>query len=275
MPRRSEPAGDDATLARLQRERLRRHRLDPSLPITDDDEAAAFVRERTMVMNTGGSSIAVMAWAIAGRALTGSWMAHPEAHRIYDVIGSLAPPAFFPVRLVDGKYVTVTADLAAVVHAYAGDAERMRRAEAELAPDQAKLLAAIRAEGEVRMDRWAGTTAQRNALRRALDRRLLVVTEEVHADRGGAHIAVVRPWAAGDVALAGPGALTEHFDDAVDALVEAAFHSAVVAPAAEARRWFAHAADGLGRLLGRGDAVEVDGRNGGAHIALRRVLDSL
>jgi len=273
MARKGQP-GDDTTLARLQRERLRRHRLDPSLPITDDDEAAAFVRERTIVMNTGGASIAVAAWAIAGRALTGSWMAHPEAHRIYDTLGSLGPPAFFPVRLVDGKYVTVTADLAAVVHAYAGDAQRVQRAEAELSPDQTKLLAAIRADGEVRMDRWPGTTAQRNALRRALDRRLLVVTKEVHADRGGAHVAVVRPWSAGEIALAGRGASARDFDGAVDALVEAALHSAVVASAAEARRWFAHAAEGLTRLLERGEVVELDGGSSGAHVTLRRVLDS-
>ena len=226
-------------------------------------------------MNTGGSSIAVLAWAVAGRPLPGSWMAHPEAHRIYDVIGSLGPPAFFAVRLIDGKYVTVSADLAGVVDAYAGDPERVRRAEAELTSDQAKLLAAVRADGEVRMDRWPGTTAQRNAVRRGLDRRLLVVTEEIHADRGGAHVAVVRPWTAGEVAAAALGTPTLKFDAAVDTLVEAALHSAVVAPAREARRWFAHAGDGLGRLLGRGDAVEVDGAGTGAQVVLRRLLDTL
>jgi hypothetical protein len=275
MPRPPRPVGEDATLAGLQRERLRRHRIEPSKPITDDDAAAAFVRDRTIVMNTAGSSIAVMAWAIAGRALTGSWMAHPEAHRIYNMIGALGPPAFLPVRLIDGKYVTVTPDVAAIVRTYADDAERVRGAEAELTPDQAKLLAAVRAEGEMRMDRWPGTTAERNALRRALDRRLLVVTEEIHADRGGAHVAVVRPWAAGDVALAGPGASTEGFDGAVEALVQAALHSAVVAPVADVRRWFAHAGDGLSRLLGRGEAVEVERASAGAHVVLRRVLDSL
>lgn len=164
MPRAKRLAGEEATLARLRHERLRHHRLEPSRPIADNDHAAAFVRERTIVMNTGGSSIAVLAWAIAGRALTGSWMAHPEVYRIYDLIGSLGPPAFFPVRLVDGKYVTVRADLAGVVNAYADDPERVRRAEAELTPDQAKLLAAVRADGEMRMDRWPGTTApQRRA----------------------------------------------------------------------------------------------------------------
>lgn len=81
-------------------------------------------------------------------------------------------------------------------------------------------------------------------------------------------MAVVRPWAAGEVAVAAlgaphPGLPTPDFDAAIDTLMEAALHSAVVAPTAEARQWFAHAGDGLSRLLGRGEAVELGGAGAG------------
>jgi hypothetical protein len=262
--RPSTPGPDDD----LERERLRRHRLDPSAPITSAAEAEAFVHDRRIVVNTGTSAIAVMAWAIAGRRFPGSWMAQPEVHRIYDLLESLQPPRCWTVRLIEGKYTTVTADLAPVVARYAADEARRGAAEASLGAAPARLLAAVRRDGEVRMDEWPGTAAERAAARRDLDRRLLVVTEEVHADRGGAHVAVVRPWTAGPFAdrLAG----TMAFDDTVDALVVAGLHSAVVAPAAGVRRWFSEAGAALERLVGAGVVVAL----GGGRVALRRALES-
>ena len=210
--------------------------------------------------------MAVLASAVAGRDVTGGWMRDPDAHRIFAVIDALGPPACWQVRLVAGTYAMASAAVAPAVARYAGDPDRVAAAEASLPAAAADLLAAARRAGEVRMDGWPGPAAARQAARRPLDRHLLVVTEEVHAEGSGAHIAVVRPWAAGTLAAAHPdppGA----FDDAVDALVAAGLHSAVVAPIADVRRWFPEAGAGLDRLRARHDAVPVGAR----HVALAAV----
>jgi hypothetical protein len=72
----------DERLRQAQAERVRLHRLSPSRPLRDADDAAAFVRERRIVTETGHAGVPVLAHAVAGRELVGSWMASPEVHRI-------------------------------------------------------------------------------------------------------------------------------------------------------------------------------------------------
>ena len=87
--------------------RLRVHRLKPSRPLRTARQAAAFIRERGIVMATGRSSLPMLAEAIAGRRLKGSWMAHPEVYRIYDVLQRLSSRDALWVPLVLGKQAVI------------------------------------------------------------------------------------------------------------------------------------------------------------------------
>ena len=96
------PALEDRLRA-AEEERARLYRLEPSQPLKDADDAAAFVRERRMVTETGHAGVPVLAHTIAGRELVGSWMASPEVYRIYDLLNELAEHDFCSAPLLDGK----------------------------------------------------------------------------------------------------------------------------------------------------------------------------
>lgn len=237
----------------LKAERLRLHRLSPSRPIRTLAGAVAFIQDRGLVLSTGRSSLPMLAEAIAGRPLAGSWMAHPEAHRIYRLLGRLARHAdVLTLPLVLGKETLVHASLGPAIARIAADPRRRDEAVSRLTLTAKRLLTDVESRGEVRMDQWEVATAAGRQARYLLERELLVTSTGLHTARGY-HTAIVRPWIQSRIAqrFGGP-AVRLDYAEAMDALVLAALRSAVLAPEREVRRWFVFAAGSLDGLLASG-----------------------
>lgn len=250
-PAVEEPAVEERVRG-LTLARLRLHRLSPPRPIRDAAEAAAFVHERKIVMSVGRSGLAVLSDAIAGRRLPGSWMGHPETTAIYNIFVGLGRSALLDARLVAGKSVLMDPALGPVVARLAGDPERRADIERRLAPLARRLLRRVEADGAVRMDSSGIPSKEGRAARTALERALLVVSEEFHTERGS-HTVVVRPWRAGRIAASyskETGGLTLAM--AQDTLLEASLQSAVLAPEREVAGWFDFARECVEALVTRG-----------------------
>jgi len=185
----------ERALQALQILRLRLHRLEPSRPLRDARAAAAFVRERGMVMESARSSLPALTEAIAGREIRGSWMADREVFRIYRILRGMPAHGIVSAPLVEGKDTLFTPVLGPAVERVATDPERRTRAAAASTPLARRLLAAVERDGEVRMDRWPGPTAPARAARLLLTRQLLVRSRSLHTERGY-HTAMVIPWRA-------------------------------------------------------------------------------
>jgi len=237
----------------LQARRLRLHRLDPPRPLRDARAAAAFVRERQMVLSTGRSSLPALSEAIAGRSLAGSWMAHPEAGRIYRILGDLRKHDLISAPLVLGKDILMHPALGSAVERVASDRERREQVRRRLPPLARRLLEAVEAKGHLRMDHWGPPAARARPARVLLEREMLVAGSEMHTE-GGYHTSIVQPWRRGKIAARfGAEAATLSFDEARDVLLLAAVRSAVVAPEREVRRWFVfEEGERVGALLAEG-----------------------
>lgn len=241
-----------SSLEKLQSRRLRLHRLVPSRPLRDARRAAAFIRERGMVMTTGRSSLPALSEAIAGRSIAGSWMASPEVYLIHRVLGGVRRYDVIAAPLVLGKETLFVPALGPAVERIAGDPERGERARRALPPLARRLLEAVEADGWLRMDRWGVPVARARPARLLLERQLLAVGTDVHTE-GGYHTSVLKPWGAGGIASRFAGAAAAlSLEDAREALLRAAVRSAVVAPEREVRRWFVFGEDGLEPLVARG-----------------------
>ncbi len=239
-------------LETLQARRLRLHRLDPSRPLRDARGAAAFIRERRMVMATGRSSLPVLSEAIAGRPIAGSWMASPEVYRIYTVLRGVRKYDVIAAPLVLGKETLIVPALGPAVARIASDPRRRERVRRNLPPLARRLLEAVEAKGRVRMDRWGVPVARARPARILLERELLVVGIEMHTE-GGYHTSMLRPWRAGAIASRfAAAAAALGYEEACDTLLQAAVGSAVAAPEREVRRWFVFGGDALEPLVARG-----------------------
>lgn len=245
---------------RLLALRLRRHRLHPSRPIRDARGALAFIRERRIVLSTGHSSLPVVAEAIAGHPLRGSWMANPEVFRIYNILKKVhASKQVVSAPLILGKETLLDASLGPSVVRIAADPRRRETAISGLPPLAQRLLRQVEVEGEVRMDRLAISTAPGRKARLLLERELLIVSRDLHTERGH-HTAVVMPWSRSKAAARfARRAMPLTYDEACDALVLAAVRSAVIAPEREVRRWFVFRADRVALLIAEGLVTRVRG----------------
>lgn len=235
-----------------QAERARLHRLSPPQPLKDAADAAAFVRERRIVTETGHAAVPCLAHTIAGRELVGSWMASPEVHRIYDLLSELSNHDLCSAALLDGKVTIFEPSLAPAVNRLATDTERRARLIAELPPAARRLLDRVERDGDVRMDQTGLSTKEGRAARLRLERLLLVVSVQIHTDRGS-HTAALRPWS--ESRLARRSGAFDGVPDvkaAMDHLLEAALHAAVVVLEREARKWFDFAAERLAELVEAG-----------------------
>jgi hypothetical protein len=242
----------EARIKNLASDRLAQHRLEPSRPIRDAREAADFVRERRIVMTVGTSSLAALPASIAGRPLSGSWMAQPECREVHEMLQSLSNDRFPGVRLVSGKLVLINPELGPAVQRLATDPGRRAAALAKLTPTAARLLKRVEADGEVRMDSLNLPTKEGRDARVLLESRLLVVSESLHSSQGY-HTAVVRPWRGSSIARSfAAGARGMDLETACDHLVKACLHSAVLAPDREARRWFPFAGERIEALSAAG-----------------------
>lgn len=240
------------TLEELQLLRLWLHRLEPARPIRDIRLAAAFVRERGLVMETGRSSLPVLAEAIAGRHIRGSWMADREVYRIHRLMNAIRKHGVLAVPLVDGKETLLTARLGPAVERVATDQARCERERDALPPLAGQLLSDVEREGEVRMDRWLGPLEPTRRARLLLVRKLLVWSRSVHTERGY-HTAVVIPWRESAFSRRFARAAARLPLDQIErTLLGAALRSAVVAPEREVRRWFVFGSGPLDSMIQEG-----------------------
>lgn len=246
----------------LQSSRLKLHRLQPARPLRDARAAAAFVKERRIVMSTGRSSLPMLAEAIAGEPIAGSWMAHPAVYRIYRILGSLSRYNLPAAPLILGKETIFDPSLGPAVERIAADRERRARARAQLPPLARRLLEEVEARGRVRMDHWGVRTPEARRARLLLERRLLVVSSSSHTE-GGYHTAVVVPWLQGKLSRRfSDDAARLTFDEALDRVLLAAVRSAVLAPEREVRRWLVVGAERVKTLLGEGKLERLPGPGG-------------
>jgi hypothetical protein len=250
-------------LESLQELRLRLHRLEPSRPLRDVRAAAAFVRERKVVLAAGRSSLPMLAEAIVGHPIRGSWMADPEVFRIYRLMRRLhRSPDVATVSLIQGKETFVDAALGPVVERIAGDRARRAAAIRSLPPLARKLLGEVESSGEVRMDHWSASQDAGRAARLRLVEQWLAVSSSIHTE-SGYHTALVRSWAASSVAVRfGKAARRLDYEDAQRQLWLAAVRSAVLVSEREARRWFPIDEVGLADLIVGGEIMKLRVRGG-------------
>ncbi len=201
--------------------------------------AVSFIKDRRILLATGRSSLPSLAEGITGRAIVGSWMADSNVYRIHAIVKSvLKVPSVVAVPLILGKLTLLDQSLAPAVARLAADLARRRSAIAQLPPLARQLLAQVEAEGEVRMDRLSVPTTQGRRARGLLERELLVVSRDLHTERGY-HTSVVIPWADSPIARRFMRrARRLAYEQAQDLLVRAAIQSSVCVPEREARRWF-------------------------------------
>jgi hypothetical protein len=219
--------------------------------LRDAADAAAFVREHRIVTETGHAGVPCLAHTVAGRELVGSWMAAPEVHRIYDLLSELSGHDLCSAALLDGKVTIFDPSLAPAVHRIASDPDRQDRLVAELPTPAARLFAQVQRDGDVRMDHTGLSTKEGRAARLRLERRLLVVSQEIHTDRGS-HTVALQPWSESRLARRVKGIKLPPLSESMDRLLETAVSAAVVIPEREARKWFDFAAERIDSLVERG-----------------------
>lgn len=255
-----------AESVRRLRERLavrsRLLRLEPSRSLRTVRQAAAFVKERRMVMASGRSSLPLITEAIVGRQIRGSWMGDPEVYRIYEITRRLTSRNLLAVPLILGKETLVDSSLGPAIARIASDSDRRGQVLRQLTPLARRLLERVERTGRVRMDRWGPPTRLARPARLLLERHLLVTSRDVHTERGY-HTSVVIPWRASPIAKRfAVAARRLTFDGAQDALLLTAIRSAVIAPEREVRRWFAFGGGGIDDLLAQRklERLTVSGR---------------
>jgi len=246
----------------LQSSRLKLHRLQPPRPLRDARATAAFVKERRIVMSTGRSSLPVLAEAIAGEPIAGSWMAHPAVYHIYRILGGLSRYNLPAAPLILGKETILDPSLGPAVERIAADRERQARARVQLPPLARRLLDEVEARGRVRMDHWGVRTPEARRARLLLERQLLVVSSSIHTE-GGYHTAVVAPWSQGKLSRRFRNdAARSTLSAAVDQVLLASVRSAVLVPEREVRRWLIVGAERVKTLLQEGKLERLPGPGG-------------
>lgn len=205
----------------------------------------------------GGGSIAVLANAIAGRQLAGSWMAHPESKVIYDIFTALEQSEFGAIK-IGGKWALIDPLLGPAVVRIATDEQRRTRTVEALPPTARQLLKRVVAEGSLAMDSSGLSTKEGRNARLILEQSLLVESQSVHTERGS-HTVVLRPWEATRFAKEFKAeALQLKLPAAEETLLAACLHSAVLAPQNEANRWFDFAPTRIEAMLAAGQIEKLE-----------------
>ncbi len=240
-------------IKRLQALRLKLHRLEPSRLLRALTAAVSFIKDRRIVLSTGRSSLPMLAEAITGRPIRGSWMADREVYRIHGLFKKVHKHRdIYAAPLILGKETLTHVSLGPAVARIAGDPERRAGARRALAPLARRLLDEVERTGSVRMDRWTSSTVQGRKARLQLERELLVVSRDLHTERGY-HTAIVMPWSSSRIARSfGARARRLDYSEAVDQVFMTAVRSAVIAPEREVRRWFMFGVERIGALVATG-----------------------
>ena len=132
---------------------------------------------------------------IAGEVVHGSWWGHPAGKAIFSVLQSLGDD-IREVKLVKGKVTLIHRRLWPAVLGIATSGEPWQTAR--LHPDAADLLERVRAEGELdsgEIDLPLGSRKSGTVVT-DLERRLLLITRQVHTDKGH-HARILQTWALG------------------------------------------------------------------------------
>src|SRR3990172_5932056 len=196
------------------------------------------IRERAIVMEAGTSGLPVLAEAIVGRQIRGSWMADRDVYRIHRILNRTKRHGVVAAPIVLGKETLFVPALGPAVERLASDEARRAYAGEALPPLARRLLDDVERNGEVRMDRWPGTSVETRRARLLLVRQLLVWSQSIHTE-GGYHTAVVIPWQASAFSRRyTTRARRLDFAAAARRLLLAAIRSALVAPERDVRRWF-------------------------------------
>ncbi|MGH2348806.1 MAG: hypothetical protein ACRDFT_04985 [bacterium] len=217
-----------------------------------------------MVLAAGRSSLPMLAEAIVGHPIRGSWMADPEVFRIHRLMRRVhRTPGLVTAALIQGKATLFDAPLGPAVQRIAGDDTRRGAAIQQIPPMARALLRDVESSGEVRMDRWRASSAAGRDARMRLVEQWLVATASIHTE-SGYHTALVRPWQASAIAnrYAKPAARLD-YAEACRRLWMTAVRSAVIVPEREALHWFPFAEAGLGDLISDGEVTRV--RSGGRY----------
>lgn len=243
----------------LQVLRLKLHRLQPARPLRDARAAAAFVRGRRLVLAVGRSSLPMLAEAIIGAPLAGSWMAHPQVFRIHRILGGLRRYRLPAAPLILGRETIFDPSLGPAVERLAGDPARRAAVCAHLPPLARRLLDEVEEKGLVRMDQWTAPAREARRARLLLVRHLLVQSLEAHT-AAGYHTAMVRPWTRSVLAKRfSVDAARMTLEEALDEILLAAVRSAVLAPEREVRRWLPASRDRVEALARRGALTRIPG----------------
>jgi hypothetical protein len=252
MPGAMSRLSPEQEIEALQALRLRLHRVEPPRPLRDARAAAAFVRERGIVMETGSSGLPVLAETIVGRQIRGSWMADRDVYRIHRILTGTRRRGVVAAPIVMGKETLFVPALGPAIERVAGDPARRRQARDALPPLSLRLLDDVERNGEVRMDRWPRSPVQARPARLLLVRQLLVWSQSIHTE-GGYHTAVVIPWQASAFSRRyTTRARRLDFAEAARRLLLAAIRSALVAPERDVRRWFVFGSGPLDAMLDEG-----------------------
>jgi hypothetical protein len=219
-------------------------------------------------METGRSSLPVLTEAITARSISGSWMADPEVHRIYGLMGKLHRMGFVHAPLIMAKEAILDPSLGPAVERIAADPERIDKAKVGLTALARRLLEEVEERGRLRMDAWTTPATKARPARLLLQKELLVWSSDMHTERGY-HTSVVVPWGASDFSKQFAKSATGlSFEHAADSLILATLRSAVVAPERETRRWFVFGGDRFDALIETG-AISRFTEGGKTWLALR------
>ena len=135
-----------------------------------------------------------VAGLVAGEPVRGSWWGHRRAHEIFQVSESLADHAdVTTAKLVANKVTFVHRDLWPALLAVGASKEPWQLKG--LSRAEHAFLERLEREGELRTDRIkiAGGGRKAGVQARALEKKLLAHTEQVHTE-SGAHAKVLESW---------------------------------------------------------------------------------
>jgi hypothetical protein len=132
---------------------------------------------------------------VAGKAVAGSWWAHPSGGAIYREVNKLAHrPDVVLLKLLNGKVTFVLDTLWAHVHAVGSCGEPWQ--VNGLSPQSRRLMELVRRDGLITTDDPRSRLAAGSRISAAaldLERRLLVLGVQVHTD-SGRHAKSLESW---------------------------------------------------------------------------------
>ncbi len=145
--------------------------------------------ERRGLLLQADARLPSVATQVAGEPIRGSWWAHPSSNQIYWVLVELEDhPDVLRAKLVNGKLTLVHRRLWPALHALGTSDEPWQRRD--LAAGARRLLQSVERRGTLRTDEHPGASGEPS---RALERRLLVMADEVHTE-SGRHAKQLESW---------------------------------------------------------------------------------